>query len=76
MLAKSPALSNCPPPNFTNCIQLAACTEIQILPMSADLPADLFTACLTTPIRTALKWFVLQNKDKLMPNITMDMVEK
>ncbi|XP_021951380.1 regulatory-associated protein of mTOR isoform X2 [Folsomia candida] len=76
MLAKSPALSNCPPPNFTGCIQLAACGETQSLPMNPDLPADLFTACLTTPIKTALRWFVLQNKDKLLPNITQEMVEK
>lgn len=76
MLAKSPALSNCPAPNFSGCIQLGACGETQLLPSSHELPADLFTSCLTTPIKTALRWFVLQNKGKLMPNITLDMVEK
>jgi hypothetical protein len=40
-----------PPPNFKSCIQLAACATNQILPMNPELPADLFTACLTTPIR-------------------------
>ena len=38
-----------------NCIQLAACGSDQLLPMSPDLPADLFTACLTTPIKVALR---------------------
>ncbi|CAG7784958.1 unnamed protein product [Allacma fusca] len=76
MLAKSSALSACPAPNFNGCIQLGACGETQILPMNSDLPADLFTACLTTPIRIALRWFVLHNKDKLVPNITLDMMDK
>lgn len=40
-----------PPPNFKQCIQLAACATNQILPMNSELPADLFTACLTTPIK-------------------------
>lgn len=39
-----------------NCIQLAACEASELLPMMPDLPADLFTACLTTPIKTALRW--------------------
>jgi regulatory associated protein of mTOR len=50
------------PVSYKNCIQLAACAENQILPMNAELPADLFTACLTTPIKIALKWFELQSK--------------
>ena len=29
--------------------------------MSPDLPADLFTACLTTPIIVALRWFIGQS---------------
>ena len=76
MLAKSSAISACPRPNFSGCIQLGACGETQILPMNPDLPADLFTSCLTTPIRVALRWFVLQNKDRLSPNITLDMMDK
>jgi len=76
MKAKSNAFGSCSPPNFNACIQLAACTETQILPMNPDLPADLFTSCLTTPIRTALRWFILQNKDKLVPKINLDMVDK
>jgi len=44
------------PPTFKNCIQLAACAANQILPMNPDLPADIFTSCLTTPIKIALRW--------------------
>ncbi|CAL8124186.1 unnamed protein product [Orchesella dallaii] len=77
-----------PPPNYSSCIQLGACSDKQVLPMNPDLPADLFTACLTTPIRMALRWFVLQNQgnggvDKklgfnklLSEGITLDTVEK
>ena len=50
-----------PPPSLRNCIQLAACSKDQLLPMNPDLPADLFTACLTTPIKVALRWFVMKN---------------
>ena len=43
-----------------NCIQLAACSKDQLLPMNPELAAaDLFTACLTTPIKMALRWFVM-----------------
>lgn len=45
-------------PCFKNCIQLAACSASQILPMNPDLPADIFTSCLTTPIKIALRWYV------------------
>ncbi|KAJ8916102.1 hypothetical protein NQ315_004468 [Exocentrus adspersus] len=63
------------PPSYKNCIQLAACSANQVLPMNPDLPADLFTACLTTPIKVALRWFVLQPTSKLMPKITLDLVD-
>ncbi len=39
-----------------NTIMLCACQENEDLPQLEELPADLFTACLTTPIKTALKW--------------------
>ncbi|ONM20087.1 Regulatory-associated protein of TOR 1 [Zea mays] len=38
-------------------ILLAACEAHQTLPQSAEFPADVFTACLTTPIKMALHWF-------------------
>ncbi|PKS09396.1 hypothetical protein jhhlp_004011 [Lomentospora prolificans] len=42
-------------------IHLAACAVKENLPTNPRLPADLFTACLTTPIEMALWFFVLQN---------------
>ncbi len=44
--------------------------------MNPELPADLFTACLTTPIKMALRWFVMQNQGTLAPRISIDMLEK
>ena len=37
-------------------IILAACGADDILPLNPELPADLFTSCLTTPIKVALRW--------------------
>ena len=42
-------------------IQLAACGKTESLPTSPDLPADLFTCCLTTPIEISLRFFWLEN---------------
>ncbi|XP_078609645.1 regulatory-associated protein of mTOR-like isoform X2 [Branchiostoma floridae x Branchiostoma japonicum] len=64
------------PPSMKNCIQLAACGPKQLLPMNPELPADLFTSCLTTPIKIALRWFVHQRGGKLVPSITEDLIEK
>ncbi|KAI5464109.1 raptor N-terminal caspase like domain-containing protein [Mariannaea sp. PMI_226] len=47
--------------NFRPYIHLAACAVKENLPTNPRLPADLFTACLTTPIEMALWFFVLQN---------------
>jgi regulator-associated protein of mTOR len=41
-------------------IVLASCKADEILPMNPQYPADIFTACLTTPIVIAIRWFVLQ----------------
>ena len=46
---------------FKETIQLAACTAQQNLPLNPDLPADLFTACLTSPIEMTLRFFILRN---------------
>jgi len=65
------------PPNLQrNCIQLAACSDNQELPMKPGLPADLFTSCLTTPIKMALLWFVTEHHGRLAPNVTVDMLDK
>lgn len=64
------------PPCYRNCIQLAACAKNQVLPMNPELPADLFTACLTTPIKIALRWYVLQPTSKLVPKVTLELIDK
>lgn len=53
-------------------IHLAACGADEVLPMNPDLPADLFTCCLTSPIEISLRWFVLQNP--LPSNLNVDVV--
>ncbi len=60
--AKYGSMNNSLPtaPSISNCIQLAACGSNELLPMNPELPADLFTACLTTPIKIALRWLVLK----------------
>ncbi|KAG9137895.1 hypothetical protein Leryth_021188 [Lithospermum erythrorhizon] len=44
-------------PTSRDCILLAASEAQQTLPQSAEFPADVFTSCLTTPIKMALRWF-------------------
>ncbi|KAJ1545750.1 hypothetical protein HK405_007690, partial [Cladochytrium tenue] len=56
------------------CILFGACRPNEILPMNPELPADLFTCCLTTPIEIALRWFIAYNP--LVTNITPDMIMK
>ena len=46
---------------WEDCIHLAACRENEVLPTNPDLPADVFTSCLTTPITMAVRFFILQN---------------
>ncbi|KAI0673943.1 hypothetical protein C8Q78DRAFT_662134 [Trametes maxima] len=52
-------------PPFSECIQLAACAADEQLPSCPELPADLFTSCLTSPIDIALRYFLLTNQ---LPN--------
>ena len=47
--------------NYGNNIHLAACGKTEQLPTDPDLPADLFTCCLTTPIDISLRFHVMQN---------------
>lgn len=44
--------------------------------MNPDLPADLFTSCLTTPIRVALRWYILQSTSKLVPKVNMTLIDR
>ncbi|CCH59304.1 hypothetical protein TBLA_0B04680 [Henningerozyma blattae CBS 6284] len=46
---------------FKECFQLASCREGELLLMSPELPADLFTCCLTCPIDISVKVFLLQS---------------
>ncbi|KAH7107001.1 hypothetical protein BKA62DRAFT_825590 [Auriculariales sp. MPI-PUGE-AT-0066] len=57
---------------FLDSIQLAACKAHETLPMCPELPADLFTSCLTSPMEIALRYFVLHNQ--LPPDVTAEMV--
>ncbi|KAJ3570758.1 hypothetical protein NP233_g4189 [Leucocoprinus birnbaumii] len=57
---------------FTDSLQLAACGPNEQLPSCPELPADVFTACLTSPIDIALRYFIMNNQ---LPNgISIDMV--
>ncbi|KAI5779073.1 putative TORC1 growth control complex subunit Kog1 [Geopyxis carbonaria] len=60
-------------PSYSDCIQLAACSSKETLPMNPELPADLFTCCLTTPIEIAIKFFILQSPlpTQLTPEVAM-----
>ena len=55
-------------------IQLAACSKNEILPMKPELPADLFTSCLTSPIKASLRWFVLNRFYVAMSFVSINML--
>jgi regulator-associated protein of mTOR len=54
-------------------IVLAACGAEELLPMNPNLPADVFTACLTTPIKMALRWFASKS---FLCEVSLDDIEK
>eukprot|EP00249_Psilotum_nudum_P023321 c28829_g1_i1 orf=818-4927(+) len=58
-------------PAMRDCILLAACGVNESLPQNAELPADVFTSCLTTPIKIALRWFCPRSllRDSLDPDL-------
>lgn len=64
---------NSKPPEFSECIQLAACDENELLPTDPFLPADLFTSCLTTPIQTSMLWYV--HKTNTMDRYSVQMID-
>lgn len=53
---------------------LSACRPNELLPQDPEFPADLFTACLTTPLKVALRWLLPRSlvHDK---RITPDLVD-
>lgn len=56
-------------------ILMCACSENELLPQDATFPADIFTSCLTTPIKIALHWFCSRS---LLGNegITKDIIDR
>ena len=64
------------PPIREERIVLAACSEDESLPQSVELPADVFTACLTTPIKIALQWFVSRSVLKGESGVSEDIIDK
>ncbi|KAF9058349.1 hypothetical protein BDP27DRAFT_1344006 [Rhodocollybia butyracea] len=46
---------------FTQSLQLAACQAHETLPTCPDLPADVFTSCLTSPIDIAIRHHMILN---------------
>lgn len=46
-------------------IVLCPTSEHEWLPMTPEYPADIFTSCLTTPIKMALRWFVRRNPQSM-----------
>ncbi|XP_035914785.1 regulatory-associated protein of mTOR [Anopheles stephensi] len=75
-VSPSPSAGAAGTTTYRNCIQLAACAADQLLPMNPNLPADLFTSCLTTPVKMALRWFTLQSTSQLVPEVTEELIEK
>lgn len=60
-------------PYHRNSVFLGACSENELLPTNPRLPADVFTACLTTPIKMLLLWFCQRT---LISGITPDMLDR
>ncbi|CCK70021.1 ubiquitin-binding TORC1 subunit KOG1 KNAG_0D02720 [Huiozyma naganishii CBS 8797] len=46
---------------YTECFQLASCRSNELLLMVPELPADLFTCCLTCPIEISVRVFLMQS---------------
>jgi regulatory associated protein of mTOR len=57
-------------------ILLGACGANETLPMNPQLPADVFTACLTSPIKMALRWYCSNSFLGARENLSLDIVDK
>lgn len=73
-IRKTPSLSTIQAGIDNSTIVLAACRANESLPLNPSYPADIFTACLTTPISITLRWFILQNPLS-MQDINPDLAE-
>ncbi|KAL6753623.1 raptor N-terminal caspase like domain-containing protein [Haematococcus lacustris] len=56
-------------------IVLAACGANEVLPQNPELPADVFTSCLTTPIKVSLRWFCSRSLLR-HDGITKELIDK
>ncbi|GFR43035.1 hypothetical protein Agub_g4039, partial [Astrephomene gubernaculifera] len=63
------------PDHLKEIIVLAACGAGEQLPQNPDLPADVFTACLTTPIKVALRWFCSRSLMR-HDGLTKDLIDR
>lgn len=54
-------------------IHMAACAPDQTLPMTPELPADLFSSCLCSPIEMAIRFFLLQDPLSRHPDLDVCM---
>lgn len=55
----------------------AACARDEFRPIKRDVPADIFTACLTNPIKTTLKWALGRDIAKIIcPDISPVMIDR
>lgn len=56
---------------------LCACSEGEWLPQQPELPADLLTACLTTPLRMSITWHLYRSSQRfLKPKVHKEWVEQ
>ncbi|KAJ1949470.1 Target of rapamycin complex 1 subunit kog1, partial [Linderina pennispora] len=62
------------PQIYRDDIHFAATRSNELLPTNPVLPADLFTSCLTTPVRVAMRFWVTCNPQA--KNITVEMCEQ
>src|SRR3989338_2686276 len=60
--------------DFDSSILLAACQANETLPTNPKFPADLFASCLTTPIKTALRWFCTSTP--LFSEIPLELIDQ
>eukprot|EP00040_Diaphanoeca_grandis_P032726 m.199067 g.199067 ORF g.199067 m.199067 type:complete len:1326 (+) comp32720_c0_seq1:176-4153(+) len=73
--------TNAPAPPASNvdfveqCILLGACDVDEMLPTLPELPADLFTSCLTTPIKTSLQWTYASGRKHMLVKLRPEMIE-
>ncbi|GLI58486.1 hypothetical protein VaNZ11_000217 [Volvox africanus] len=63
------------PDHLKEIIVLGACGSTELLPQNPDLPADVFTACLTTPIKVALRWFCSRSLMR-HDGLTKDLIDR